>query len=53
VWGLNTHGLIYRFEPSTQQFVQIPGALAQITAGYGGGVWGINASEQVYAFHTP
>jgi hypothetical protein len=53
VWGLNTRGLIYRFEPSTQRFVQIPGALAQITVGYGGGVWGINASKQVYALHTP
>jgi hypothetical protein len=52
VWGLTARGAIYRFDPSAQRFVSVPGVLAQIAVGYGGGVWGINASRQAYAFHS-
>ena len=45
---------VYRFEPSTLFFVQVFGtSLTSLTVGSGGGVWGINASKQVYAFSTP
>jgi hypothetical protein len=53
VWGLAADNTIYRSEPSTFDFVQIPGALVSISVGTGGGVWGINSSHQVFKFTTP
>ena len=53
VWGLNSSGFIYRLEPSTSTFVQIPGTLARISVGSGAGVWGINGAKEAYRFSTP
>jgi hypothetical protein len=52
VWALSGNN-VYRLEPNTLTFAQIPGSLAQVSVGSGGGVWGINSSHQVYAFTTP
>jgi len=53
VWGLTSSGQIFRLEPSTSTFVQIPGILARISVGSGGGVWGINGAKEAYWFSTP
>jgi hypothetical protein len=39
-------------EPSTLNFVRVPGSLISISTG-NAGVWGINSSHQVLAFSTP
>jgi Tectonin domain len=54
VWGLYNSG-IYRFNPNTESFDQIPGALAQIAVGGGSlmqtdEVWGVN-NGYVYRFN--
>jgi hypothetical protein len=53
VWGLDSSGGIYRLEPTTSSFVQIPGVLTSISVGSGGGVWGINSAKHAYVFSTP
>jgi hypothetical protein len=53
VWGLNSSGSIFRLEPSTSSFVQIPGTLARLSVGSGAGVWGINGGKEPYVFSTP
>jgi len=53
VWALNK-GSVYRWEPSASLFGQVFGAsLVSISAGSGGGIWGINSAHQVFAFTTP
>ena len=52
VWALSGTN-IYRLEPYSIGLVQVPGALTSISVGSGGGVWGINGSNQVFAFSTP
>ncbi|HWZ82722.1 MAG TPA: tectonin domain-containing protein [Terriglobales bacterium] len=52
VWALSGNN-VYRSEPNTLSFVQVPGSLVSISVGSGGGVWGINSSHQVFAFSTP
>ena len=51
VWALFGKS-IYRLEPSTLNFVRVPGSLISISTG-NAGVWGINSSHQVLAFSTP
>ena len=46
-------GQIFRFDPSTRFLVLIPNQFVSISAGSGGGVWGINSSGQAYGFSTP
>ena len=53
IWGISPTSQIYRLDPSTQSFVQVSGLLTAISVGTGGGVWGISASNLVYAFITP
>jgi hypothetical protein len=57
VWAIYTFGgvpdLIARFDPEIEAFYNEPGALAQIAVGHGGGVWGVNSSNQVYVFVRP
>ena len=53
VWGLDPSGFIYRLEPSSSLFVQIPGVLTSLSVGSGAGVWGINSAHQAFAFSTP
>ena len=50
--GARSGSNIYRLEPNTMSFVHVPGSLASISVGSGGGVWGIS-SGQVYKFTTP
>ena len=38
------------FNPNSQLFEQIPGSLVQIAIGLGSGVWGINASNEIFKF---
>jgi len=49
VWGL-ADGSIYRFNPATQSFGQIPGYLTQIAEGADGAVWGL-ANGSIYRFN--
>jgi hypothetical protein len=60
--GINpTYGMVARWDPQVQAFeneggcvVQCGGNnLAQIAVGSGGGVWGVTASGQVFAFVRP
>lgn len=44
---------VYRWEPSTLGFVQVPGSLASLSVGSGGGVWGLDGAGKVYAFTVP
>lgn len=53
VWGLTSSGQIFRLEPSSSTFVQVPGTLARISVGSGAGVWGINGGKEAYQFSTP
>ena len=53
VWGLCGSGEIYRWEPTIQSTVQVPGALVSLSVGSGGGVWGIDSSHNVFRFTTP
>jgi hypothetical protein len=50
VWGVNASNEIFRFNPNSQLFEQIPGSLVQIAIGLGSGVWGINASNEIFKF---
>jgi hypothetical protein len=52
VWARSGNN-VYRLEPNTMSFVQVPGSLVSVSVGSGGGVWGINSSGQVFAFSTP
>jgi hypothetical protein len=52
VWALSGN-TIYRFKSNVLTFEHVPGSLASLSVGSGGGVWGINSSHQVYAFTTP
>jgi hypothetical protein len=53
LWGIGSVQQIFRYEPSTFSFVQIPGALVSISVGSGGGVWGIDSFGKAYGFVTP
>jgi hypothetical protein len=50
VWGINTSNQVFRFNPATNAFVQLPGTLTQIAVGVNG-VWGLNASGAVFEFN--
>jgi hypothetical protein len=52
VWALSGNN-VYRLVHVASSFVQVPGSLVSISVGSGGGVWGINGSNQVFAFSTP
>ena len=56
VWGLY-NSRVYRFNPGTKTFGQIPGSLSQIAVGGGtlmqpDEVWGLDASGLVYRFNV-
>jgi hypothetical protein len=53
VWGIGSSQQIFRLQPFTSNFVQIPGALVSISVGSGGGVWGLDSSGKAYGFTTP
>lgn len=50
-WGVNRLDEIYKYNATTAQFEQRPGALRQIFAG-GGSAWGINAVNSVYRYSS-
>jgi uncharacterized repeat protein (TIGR03803 family) len=50
VWGLNSAGQPYMFNPQTQTWLQAPGLLTQIAVGSSGVVWGLNAAGQIYRY---
>jgi sugar lactone lactonase YvrE len=50
VWGLNSAGQAYFFNPQTQTWQQAPGSLTQIAVGASGIVWGLNAAGQIYRY---
>jgi hypothetical protein len=51
VWGLNSAGQPYMFNPQTQTWLQAPGFLTQITVASSGVVWGLNAAGQIYRYN--
>jgi hypothetical protein len=53
VWGIGSSQQIFRLQPFTSNFTQIPGALVSISVGSGGGVWGLDSSGKAYGFTTP
>jgi len=54
VWGINSSQLIFRFDPASGNFVNVPGFLAQIAVGSGAGVWGVAPnSGEVFTFVRP
>ncbi len=52
VWGIGASQQIFRAQPFTNGFAQIPGALVSISVGSGGGVWGLDSSGKPYAYST-
>jgi hypothetical protein len=50
VWGLNSAGQAYFFNPQTQTWQQAPGLLTQIAVGASGFVWALNAAGQIYRY---
>jgi hypothetical protein len=54
VWGINSNQNIFRFDPGSGNFVNVPGFLALIAAGSGAGVWGVSPnSGDVFTFVRP
>jgi hypothetical protein len=47
VWGINSASDIFRYDFCTDEFVEISGALTQISVG-GGEVWGVNTSDKAF-----
>lgn len=52
VWGLDSAGNIFRFDPSSTSWTNIPGELNLIEVGADGSVWGVNAAGQTYTYVT-
>lgn len=52
LWGINSSGAIYNYNPQTGGWVQAPGALAQISVGRAGLVWGLNSQGQIYRWNA-
>jgi hypothetical protein len=50
VWGLNSAGQVWMFNPQTHTWQQIPGLLTQIAVGSSGVIWGLNAAGQIYRY---
>ena len=51
IWGINSAGDIYWFNPQTQTWNQIAGQLDQIAVASDGAVWGLNSAQQIYRFN--
>jgi len=50
VWGINSAGQVYMFNPQTQTWQQAPGLLTQVVVGSSGFVWALNAAGQIYRY---
>jgi hypothetical protein len=53
VWLIDTSSNIWRFDSGSESFVKVGGNLADISVGSGAGVFGVNASGQVFTFVRP
>jgi hypothetical protein len=53
VWAIDSSQQVFRFDQATNCLCHMQGALASISVGGGGGVWGINGAGQPLAFTTP
>lgn len=52
VWGLNSAGEIFTYNPQAQSWTSVPGALAQIAVGSSSAVWGINQAGLIFRWDT-
>ena len=52
VWGINSAGELYYFEPVGQTWVHAPGTLDQVVVGASGAVWGLNAAGEVFRWNA-
>jgi sugar lactone lactonase YvrE len=50
VWGINSTGQVYMFNPQTQTWQPAPGLFTQIAVGASGFVWALNAAGQIYRY---
>lgn len=50
VWGTNSAGEIWMFNPQTQNWQRASGSLTQIAVGANGFVWGLNSTGDVYRY---
>ena len=50
VWGINSTGQIYVFNPHTPAWQPVTGSLTQIAVGSSTAVWGLNAAGQIYRY---
>ena len=53
VWGVDAFDQLFRLEPSTSTFVQVPGKFFYVSVGSGPGVWAVGFAHDVYAFSAP
>ncbi len=53
VWLVDTSTHIWRFDSSSESFVQVTGNLTNISAGSGAGVFGVNSGGSVFTFVRP
>ena len=53
VWAIDSSSNIFRYDPSSNSFVQIIGSLSNISVGSGAGVFGVNAIDEVFMFVRP
>jgi hypothetical protein len=53
VWLIDTATHIWRFDSGSESFVEVAGNLNNISVGSGAGVFGVNASGDVFAFVRP
>jgi hypothetical protein len=50
VWGINSAGQVYMFNPQTQTWQQAPGLFTQVAVGSSGFVWALNAAGQIFRY---
>ena len=47
VWGVNDQNEVFRWNPASKQFEQVPGSLKQVSVGTDGAVWGVDPNDNV------
>ncbi len=48
VWGLDSSGNIWQWQPASSTWVQIAGTLSSIAVGTNGSMWVLNSSQQIF-----
>jgi hypothetical protein len=51
VWGTNSSGQVFRYDPATGVFNEVVGNCAAIAAG-GDGIWCISGSDSIWFFYS-